>query len=82
MEVKELTNVEAVKLALWNDDPYGDGIRLKAVREPSVERLAALLFVATGQRTIDNVEQAYIDRGLAIAKNKKLVTAAVRNGII
>ena len=54
----KITDIDAVKIALWLDDPYGDGIRLASIRSPSASRVAALEFVANGQRTIENLEQS------------------------
>ena len=34
--------VTLAKLGVWLDDPYGDGIRLARVRDPSQGRVAAL----------------------------------------
>lgn len=77
-----ITDLEAAKIALWLDGPYGDGIRLAAIRDPSLYRIAALEFVASGQRTIDNLEQAYIALGHAKAKDKKIMRVVARNEVL
>jgi hypothetical protein len=55
------TETELIKIALWLDDPYGDGIRLSAIRNPSPDRQAAIEFLTTGQRSIDSRELVYIN---------------------
>lgn len=77
-----ITESQAVTIGLWLDDPYGDGIRLQAIHEPSAERIAAIEFKQTGQRTIENLEAVYIDRGYAAAKDKKMMRVIARNGVI
>jgi hypothetical protein len=47
--LKSLTLLDIATLGLWNDDPYGDGIRLESIREPSPARVAALKLVHEGQ---------------------------------
>jgi len=59
-----MTDQQLARVALFLDDPYGDGIRLEAIRTPSPARAAALDFVFNGQRTLDGLEQEYIDRGM------------------
>jgi len=41
LTAKNMTLLELAQLGVWLDDPYGDGIRLHRVREPSEGRLAA-----------------------------------------
>ena len=77
-----ITEIQAVTIGLWLDDPYGDGIRLEAIRNPSAERIAAIEFKQTGQRTIEKLEQTYIDRGYAAATDKKMMRVIARNGVI
>lgn len=43
--VKNMNLVTLARLGVWLDDPYGDGIRLQAIREPSVGRHAALRLI-------------------------------------
>lgn len=59
----QYTEADFTRVALWLDDPYGDGIRLSIIRNPSPARIAATEFAKTGQRTITNDEQLYIERG-------------------
>lgn len=80
--MRTLTEHEAVTVGLWLDDPYGDGIRLERIREPSAKRLAALAFVASGQRTLDNLEADHIFRGHAYAKQKWQFRNLIRQGVI
>lgn len=80
--MRKLTDHEAVKVGLWLDDPYGDGIRLESIREPSAKRLAALEFFASGQRTLENLEQSHIFRGHAYALSKSQWRNLIRQGVI
>lgn len=41
MKIKDLTIEQIAELGLWTDDPFGDGIRLEAIRNPRPARLAA-----------------------------------------
>ena len=82
----EYTDADFARVALWLDDPYGDGIRLSIIRNPSPARIAATEFAKSGQRTITNDEQQYIDRGreylsdrIEYKKHQKLV---LQQGII
>lgn len=65
-----LSDVEAAKVGLWLDDPYGDGIRLSCIREPSDARIATIEFVNSGQRTLVGLEDWYINRGRKFASTK------------
>jgi hypothetical protein len=42
MKLADLTLEDIARIGLFLDDPYGDGIRMPAVRNPSVGRQAAL----------------------------------------
>lgn len=46
LTLKTITLTDIARLGLWCDDPYGDGIRLDQVRNPSAARLAAIAEVA------------------------------------
>jgi len=75
--------VTLAKLGVWLDDPYGDGIRLRAVREPSQGRVAALELikgtpVLGGEELILN-EYAERVRLACFTKQGKLRGAVVRN---
>lgn len=61
--MKTFTDQELVKIALYLDDPYGDGIRKEIIREPSPTRIAALEFVQSGQVDIFGLHTVYIERG-------------------
>jgi len=80
--MRTLTDHEAVKVGLWLDDPYGDGIRLERIREPSPKRRAALDYSITGQRTLEDLEADHIFRGHAYAKQKAQFRNLIRQGVI
>ena len=49
---KSIDIMTLARLGVWLDDPYGDGIRLQAIRNPSLGREAALSLLY-GQPTLD-----------------------------
>ena len=49
---KSIDILTLARLGVWLDDPYGDGIRLQAIRNPSRGREAALSLLH-GQPTLD-----------------------------
>ena len=49
---KSIDVLTLARLGVWLDDPYGDGIRCKAIREPSHGRWAALSLLH-GQPILD-----------------------------
>jgi hypothetical protein len=49
---KSIDILTLARLGVWLDDPYGDGIRLEAIRNPSLGREAALSLLH-GQPTLD-----------------------------
>jgi hypothetical protein len=49
---KSIDIMTLARLGVWLDDPYGDGIRLQAIRNPSLGREAALSLL-DGQPTLD-----------------------------
>ena len=53
VNIKTLTLLDTANLGLFADDMFGDGIRLKAIREPSIGRLAALELVNNKQFVFD-----------------------------
>ena len=53
MNIKNLTLIDVAKLGLYADDPYGDGIRLEHVRNPSAGRLDAITLIYENQFPID-----------------------------
>ena len=56
------TETELIKIALWLDDPYGDGTRLEAIRNPTPARVAAIEFLKTGQRSLNHTERVYVEK--------------------
>lgn len=79
---REITDREAAIVGLWLDDPYGDGIRLDHIREPSKERLAAIEFVKSGQPDMFGGQQVYIDKGRAEAKTRSGWNRLMRQGVL
>jgi hypothetical protein len=70
---KSIDILTLARLGVWLDDPYGDGIRLEAIRNPSLGREAALsllhgyrsvavarMILQTGNPTLD-IEQVIRD---------------------
>ena len=49
---KSIDIMTLARLGVWLDDPYGDGIRLDAIRYPSLGREAALSLLR-GYSTLD-----------------------------
>jgi hypothetical protein len=49
---KSIDVLTLARLGVWLDDPYGDGIRLQAIRNPSPGREAALNLLR-GYPTLD-----------------------------
>jgi hypothetical protein len=49
---KSIDIMTLARLGVWLDDPYGDGVRLQAIRNPSLGREAALSLLH-GQPTLD-----------------------------
>jgi hypothetical protein len=49
---KSIDILTLARLGVWLDDPYGDGDRLQAIRNPSLGREAALSLLH-GQPTLD-----------------------------
>ena len=54
------------KAFLYVDDPYGDGIRLNHIRNPSPARIAALELVRSGQSSLNDLELMLAHRGTDI----------------
>jgi hypothetical protein len=52
MNRNNLSLLDIAWIGLYLDDPYGDGIRLQRVREPSDGRLAAIDLVYNAQHSI------------------------------
>ena len=76
------TDRDFAKVALWLDDPYGDGIRLEAIRNPSPARAAALDLVKTGQHTLLGDEQRYIEAGRQYLATKQGRSMVVRQRVL
>jgi len=77
-----LTDIEAAKVGLWLDDPFGDGIRLERIREPNRHRIAALKFVNEGIEDIFGDHLIYIKNGRYYASKKANLNALIRHGVI
>lgn len=78
-----MNELALAKAFLYVDDPYGDGIRLAHVREPSAARVAATNIVYYGQSSFDAVPLMLRERGDAIFKalsTKAGREDAIRNG--
>jgi len=67
----ELTLLEIAEMGLGLDDPYGDGIRLQIVREPSVGRQDALNLVHNGQYPLDHT--AILEQYESVVRDSRLV---------
>jgi hypothetical protein len=63
-----MNELTLAKAYLFVDDPYGDGIRLLHVREPSVGRVVATNIVYYGQSSFDAVGIMLAERGDDIRK--------------
>lgn len=77
-----MNNVILAKAYLFVDDPYGDGIRLEHVRNPSPARIAAKDLVYTGQATFDAEAMMIAERGDEIKqalRTKSARACMVRN---
>lgn len=63
-KLDKLTDVELAKAGLFIDDPYGDGIRLESIREPSEARQAALRIVNNEAQfhDVELVREEYIPK--------------------
>jgi len=48
--------LEVARIGLWLEDPYGDGIRLEAIRNPSEARVAAEDLIYNNQLTLGGEE--------------------------
>ena len=66
----QLSDVDAAKVGLWLDDPYGDGIRLGKIRNPDKHRIAAMHYVETGEADIFSDHQVYVSVGHDYANTK------------
>lgn len=53
MKRNDLTLLDIARIGLFLDDPYGDGIRLERVREPSDGRQLAMKVVYDGMSFCD-----------------------------
>jgi hypothetical protein len=78
----ELNDRDCARIALYLEDPYGDGIRLESIRNPRPERVATLEFVATGQRSVDGLEDGHIALGRAYTKSLKNVVFLQQQGLL
>lgn len=58
-----MNELTLAKAYLFVDDPYGDGIRLDHVREPSVGRVVATNIVYYGQTSFEAVDIMLVERG-------------------
>jgi hypothetical protein len=77
-----MNELTLAKAYLFVDDPYGDGIRLDHVREPSVGRVVATNIVYYGQTSFDAVDIMLAERGDDIRKwvsTKRGRSSMVRN---
>ena len=81
--VKNIDLLTLAKLGVWLDDPYGDGIRLSRVRNPSPGRSAALWLI-NGSPVLgceEMIRNEYVERVLAecFTKQGKLRGHVLRN---
>jgi len=77
-----MNEVALAKAFLFVDDPYGDGIRLDHVRNPSAARIAAIELARHGQSSFDAVDLMLAERGDAIRnqmRTKSARASMVRN---
>jgi hypothetical protein len=77
-----MDKVALAKVFLFIDDPYGDGIRLDHVRNPSAARLAALDLVRDGQESIGDVDLMLAEHGeeiLYTLTSKLALSSLLRN---
>ena len=73
------------KIGTWLDDPYGDGIRLDAIRNPSNTRVVALNYIEdqSDMFSEDEIRGRYEPIVIAAIKNKAMRNAIERNlGIV
>ena len=71
------------KAFLYVDDPYGDGIRLNHIRNPSSARIAALELVRSGQTSFNALPLMLAERGTDIFATLSVKSAResmIRNG--
>lgn len=77
-----MNTVILAKAFLFVDDPYGDGIRLTHVRNPSPARAVALELVEKGQTDFDAIALMLGEHGIAIGntlRTKRARAEMVRN---
>ena len=84
MKLNKLTITDIAKLGLYLDDPFGDGIRLKAVREPDEGRLAAIALIKCepilgGEEMISAKYEAIARNPNFWTKKGKLIATIKRN---
>lgn len=78
-----MNEIALAKAFLFVDDPYGDGIRLNHVRNPSPARRAALELVASGQTSFNAEALMLAERGgeIFLAMSRKAGREdMIRNG--
>ena len=67
----ELTLLEIAEMGLRLDYPYSDGIRLQAIREPSVGRQDAINLVRDRQYPLDDT--ALLEQYESVVRDSRLV---------
>lgn len=65
---------DIIKIGLWLDDPYGDGIRLEAIRKPRMARIVALNYKEelANDRVVNLIMEDYAPRVKAAMADKHM----------
>jgi hypothetical protein len=82
LKLNQLDIKQIARLALYVDDPYGDGIRLEHIRNPSEAHLAALRILNNDAQFWDEelVREEYLPRIEKYTnKDGRLAASVMRN---
>ena len=81
--LKKLDLLQIAILGEWLDDPYGDGIRLERIRNPSPARQAALDFIR-GEPQLGGealIREQYEERVRACFDSRGRLPASIRSNV-